>query len=301
MPGRRLLGAGGGYNAAMPFTLPWGREHRRREILAQPFPLAWRLYLEAYVPHCHSLSPAERARLQDDTRLFIAEKEWEAPEGLILIDEMKVAVAAQACLMLLGFSDDRPERRGLFPNVTSIILYPDTFRVRRKEQRGYVESETQAHLLGEAWSGDWPVVLSWGSIAEDRDFRAGFTEGGDDGHNVVLHEFAHKLDMIDGGADGVPRLSKREDYEAWAAVMSRAFIRLRRDAAWGRVTLLNDYGAESEAEFFAVATEAFFEAPLLFRSEMPDLYAALRGYYGQDTAARLEETENPNAQDANAG
>jgi Mlc titration factor MtfA (ptsG expression regulator) len=265
----------------MLLHLPWGRDARRRALLAEPFPDAWQASLEKWVPHLRCLTEDETTRLRQDVRWFVAEKEWEAVGGLELTEDIQVAVAGQACLLLLGFGDDRPEQRGLFPNVRSIILHPGSFRSDRKRRDGYLETSDTSHLAGAAWASDLPVALSW------RDVRRGSADS-DDGDNVVLHEFAHKLDMIEGGADGVPRLSRREDYEPWAEAMSAAFQALRHDAALGGPTLLSDYGATNEAEFFAVVTEVFFEEPRELRGEIPDLYDVLRRYYNQDPAARLD-------------
>jgi MtfA peptidase len=196
---------------------------------------------------------------------------------------MKVTIAAQACLLLLGMDERR--RTELFPNVETVIVYPSGYRARRRQSNGIVESVEVEEMLGEAWSGDWPVVLSWDSVR-----RGG--EDNHDGHNLVLHEFAHKLDMIHGGADGVPRLSTAAEYEEWAQVMSAAYRRLQYAVWENRDSVLSAYGAGNEAEFFAVATEAFFEKPLQMETDEPALYAALMGYYGQDTAARLRAAQH---------
>jgi MtfA peptidase len=256
------------------------RERRRDEIRREPFPDEWLGWLHQHMAHYALLSDEETARLRDDLRFFIAEKRWEGGAGSDVTDEMKVTVAAQACLLLLGMDDRRREE--LFPNVETIIVYPSGYRAeRRRRGAGYVETVETEDLLGEAWGGDWPVVLSWDSVR-----RGG--EDNHDGHNLVLHEFAHKLDMIDGGADGVPRLSNAEEYETWARVMSDAYRRLRMAVWEGHDHVLYEYGAEDEAEFFAVATEAFFEKPVQMLEHEPELYGALKGYYRQDTATRVE-------------
>jgi MtfA peptidase len=255
------------------------RERRRDEIRREPFPDDWWEHLTAHVAHYACLDEAEARRLRDDLRFFMAEKRWEGGARSEVTDEMRVVIAAQACLLLLGWDDAR--RRGeLFPNVETIIVYPSGYRARRTRRAGAVEMVETEHLLGEAWEGDWPLVLAWDGVR-----RGG--EDNRDGHNLVQHEFAHKLDMIHGGADGVPRLSGAAEYEQWARVMSDAYRRLRFAVWEGRDSVLDEYGAESEPEFFAVATEAFFEKPLQMEEREPDLYAALKGYYEQDTAARV--------------
>lgn len=256
--------------------LPWVR--RRREALrTAPFPPAWEAYLAAHVAHWAWLNDAERTRLRGDLRILIAEKSWEGANGLVLDDEIRVTIAAQASLLLLGW--DEPH---YFPNVTTVIVYPAGFRVRRRDREGYIETESRVGLLGEAWGNDLPVILSWD------DARTG-GEDAADGHNVVLHEFAHKLDLMGGGAAGVPPLpGGTTAYDTWANVMSAEFRALRRSVWFGEPSPLDGYGAQDEAEFFAVATEAFFERPERLRRERPRLYELLRGYYRQDTAARWE-------------
>jgi Mlc titration factor MtfA (ptsG expression regulator) len=262
----------------LPSFLKSPRERRREEIRRQPFPEAWLAYLDDHVAHYALLDEAEAARLRDDLRFFIAEKRWEGGAGSEVSEEMQVTIAAQACLLLVGWEDAR--RRGdLFPNVETIIVYPSGYRARRQRRSGVVETVEMESMLGEAWEGNWPVVLAWDGV------RSG-GEDNHDGHNLVLHEFAHKLDMIHGGADGVPRLSSAAEYEEWARVMSEAFRRLRFYVWEGRESVLDGYGAENEAEFFAVATEAFFEKPIQMEEYEPDLYTALKGYYQQDIAAR---------------
>lgn len=273
-PPRFILHPPSSFSAAMPFGFL--REMRRREWRNEPFPDEWRSYLAANVGHYAYLSETEAARLHDDLRVFMAEKEWEGYGGLTLTDEIKVSVSAQACLLLLGF-----ERHDYFPNVRSIVVYPASYHAAKtRDREGNLVTDYSQSRAGEAWGSDFPVVLSWEDTHEG---------GADahDGYNLVLHEFAHKLDMVDGGADGVPRLRDAAQYETWAAVMSREFALLRREIEKGNETLLRDYGAQDEAEFFAVATEAFFEKSQQMRHERPSLYAVLKEYFGQDPASRV--------------
>lgn len=254
------------------------RDRRRRAVLETPIPADWRGFVEANVAHFARLEPDEQARLLDDARLFVAEKIWEGGNGHVVTDEMKITIAAEACLLLLGWDDAR--RADLFSNVGTVIVYPAGYRVTKDVRRGLIQSTEESHRLGEAWSSDLPIVLSW------RDARDGGLDPSD-GHNVVLHEFAHKLDMLrDGSADGVPSLRDDAEYEAWASVMSAAFAELVEDAEKGHKTFLDHYGATNEAEFFAVATEAFFEKAARMRDDHPALYAVLRNYYQQDPASR---------------
>jgi MtfA peptidase len=255
--------------------LHWLRERRRARLRQAPIPEDWLEYLERGVPHYASLTEREQAALRDDLRIFIAEKHWEGCDGLVLTDEMRVTIAGQACLLTLALPHDH------YPNVLSVYIYPEGYRAktRRRGPAGVVTEET-VDRLGEAWEAG-PVVLSWS------DSMAG-GEDEEDGHNVVIHEFAHKLDMLNGRADGVPRLHAKADYDRWAETMEREYRRLRsrRFAPYPRV--LDEYGAEHPAEFFAVATEAFFERPVALRDHHAELYEVLRDYYRQDPAARIE-------------
>ena len=254
------------------------RDLRRRSLLSEPFPEEWVGYIEKNVGHYPLLTSDEKTRLLNDARVFVAEKAWEAAGGHELSDEMRITIAAEACLLLLGWDDAR--RVDLYANVRTVIVYPTGFHAVHEKAEGPVRSADPAAELGEAWSSDLPVVLSWLSARDG-------SERPDDGHNVVLHEFAHKLDMLNGSADGVPPLENDEAADEWANVLSEEYALLTHDAERGHSTLLDTYGATNEAEFFAVTTEAFFErAPRMLR-EKPRLYEAFSRFYRQDTAARL--------------
>lgn len=256
----------------------WLQNHHRAALRAAPFPEEWRDFLRRHVAQYDWLNPAEQKRLQDDLRIFVAEKQWEGARGFVVSDEVKVVIAAQVCFLLLGWAEPH-----YFPNVSTIIVYPAGFQAKTRRREGYLETEKQHNVLGEAWSGNLPVIVSWD------DARSG-GEDPEDGHNVLLHEFAHKLDMLEGGADGVPPLRGGDaDYDDWARVMSEEFRGLRRTVWEGKDSAMDNYGAENEAEFFAVATETFFEKPHRLCDEHPELYGILKSYYGQDTAARWEE------------
>ncbi len=253
----------------------WLREKKRRKLRSAPFPEAWLDYLDENVPHYAALSDYEQEVLRQNLRIFIAEKHWEAFGDLVLTEEMQVTVAAQACLLTLNL----PEC--FYPNVRSIFLYPASYRVRtRSVNPAGVVTEGRSYRLGEAWHGG-PVVLSW------QDVLAGGLDP-DDGRNVVFHEFAHKLDMLDGSVDGTPRVHEDSAYGRWYAAMRLEWERLRGERDPDRPGILDPYGAQDAGELFAVATEAFFERPVELRHWHAELYAVLAEYYRQNPAARLD-------------
>ncbi len=252
----------------------WFANRRREEIREQPFPEAWLGYIEKNVGHNAYLSESDQATLRDDLRILISEKTWEGGGGLELTEEMQVTIAAEASLLLLGLDHE------FYPNVESIVVYPKDYvaPARTRDPSGVVD-EYGSTRLGEAWDNG-PVVISWS------DAQAGSINP-TDGHNVVLHEFAHKLDMRDGAADGVPKLADDAQYETWAEVMSAEFQELVAQTEKGHKSLIDSYGATNPAEFFAVTTECFFEKPVLMQEHHARLYTALRDFYHQDPAARM--------------
>jgi Mlc titration factor MtfA (ptsG expression regulator) len=239
---------------------------------AEPLPAGWADRVAAVMPAFTRLTAAERDKLLRDMRDLLSTRSWEGAGGLELTDEIRLTIAAQACLLTLGFEGDP------YPSLHTILVYPSTFvpaspfswtargRARREEP-----------TLGESWT-DGVIVLAW-------DQAAAGGAGPDDGDNVVLHEFAHQLDRGDGEMDGVPRIPSA-DYRAWTAVVAREFRSLERAAREGRPDVLDEYGATDPAEFFAVATETFFERPKELERERPELYDALRRYYRQDPGRR---------------
>jgi Mlc titration factor MtfA (ptsG expression regulator) len=252
---------------------PWSKSYHRRELLAQPFPTAWREYLAADIAPFRHFSSEQQQKLQDITRLLIAEKSWEGCGGLTLTDEIQVVIAGQAALLTLGFDGDDS-----YPNVETILVYPQGFLVKthRRGVGGVLAEETVPYAGEAALQG--PIVISWADAKQGgREWR--------DGRNVVLHEFAHKLDMRDGAADGTPYLQDAAQVEAWARVMSAEYQGLLDALEAGEPTLIDPYGATNAAEFFAVATECFFEKSHAMQSGHSELYTVLRDYYRQDPAA----------------
>jgi Mlc titration factor MtfA (ptsG expression regulator) len=254
----------------------WMRRRRRAKLTAQPFPDHWREILEAGVAHYAVLDADEQSRLRDFVRVFAAEKSWEGCGGLEVDDEVIVTISALAGLLVLG----RTHR--YFRNVKSILVYPSTVTTPERSL-GVFQIPTEpvqsgVPILGEAILHG-PVILVWDAVAK----HARHPEAG---HNVVYHEFAHKLDMLDGAADGTPILESREAMNRWVDVCSNEFNSLRERVHKGKKTFLDAYGATNEAEFFAVATEFFFDKPVRMEEEEAELFDLLRDFYGQDPAER---------------
>jgi MtfA peptidase len=248
------------------------RKRRRDRIRRQPFPPAWQAIIERNVPMYARLPAEDQAELRAKVLVFLAEKNFEGAGGLEMTDEIRVTIAAQACILLLRLDDD-----DYYPLLKSIVVYPSAYRVPREQREGGIVHEGQAIHLGESWQHG-AVVLSWNSA------RRGAADARD-GQNVILHEFAHQLDQEDGAADGTPELERWAFYAPWARVLSEHYLALRKSASRGGKTVLDKYGATNEAEFFAVATEAFFERPTLLQARHPELYEELARYFGQDPAA----------------
>ena len=245
------------------------RHEARRELLAKPFPDAWQPFLKR-LPFFAALDERGQGRIRDDLRVLVAEKNWEGCGGLEMTDEIKVTVSALASLLLLNIEHE------YYKHVHSILVYPSAYKTVPQRDATGVVREGQANL-GEAWRRG-PVILSW-----DATQRGALDPK--DGHNLVFHEFAHKLDMLDGSADGTPPLENKSQFTEWVKTMGAEFQKLRDDAQARRATVLDTYGATNPAEFFAVATECFFEKGRKLKQRHPSLYSALQHYYHQDPAS----------------
>lgn len=257
----------------------WWKARRRRRILAQPFPAEWRDCLEEIALY-RLLEEAQQARLRDLVQVFVAEKHWEGLAGLTVTEEMRVTIAALACLLAL----ERPEELN-FDHVLSVLIYPDYFLARHREPNAAgVVSDRREARSGEAWYRG-PVILSWEDVWEDA-HRVG-PPG-----NVVLHEFAHQLDMVNGHlVDGTPPLRNQTEFDRWVRVMTREFETLRQRCRERQPGVLDCYGAQDPAEFFAVATETYFERPRALQQQHPELYDELRTFYVLDPATWKDEWE----------
>jgi Mlc titration factor MtfA (ptsG expression regulator) len=246
------------------FINAFRRKQKRRMLLSTPFPPAWDDILKKNLPPYGKLSSQLRQQLHDATRIFIAEKSFEGCGGLTLTDEVKVTIAAQACMLLLN------RKMEYYPRLYSILVYPSTYVAGTRHTIRGQPNETSVRL-GESWHAG-AVVLAWDSVKHG---AANFN----DGHNVTMHEFAHQLDQHYSAAAGAPLLASRSAYSAWAMVFSKEYEDLRRKTAKGRESVMDAYGATNPAEFFAVVTETFFEKPSQLKSKHPDLYEELYSFY----------------------
>ena len=245
------------------------RDRRRRKLLAEPFPTWWEAVLKRNVGHYALLPPAEQAKLRDIARVLIAEKTWEGCGGLHVTDEMKVTVAALAALLLLGF-----DHHDYFARVSSIVVYPTGFRTPRPEDDWEDDQLSDTEIDGQAvYRG--PVILSWDHVLEEcRDPNAGY--------NVVIHEFAHQLDFLDGEQNGTPPLATKEAEATWVRAMSAALASHRAELDKGRETFLSEQAGDDETEFFADVAEAFFCNPHGLADEYPEVFAVVSDYFRLD-------------------
>lgn len=251
----------------------FGRKRRRRERLrARAFPAEWLDTVEHNIPYYGLLPPDDQAELRGHMQVFLAEKNFEGCDGLEMTDEVRVTVAAHACALLLHRDAD------YYPRLDTILVYPSTFVSETTINRlGPVVIRGEEARVGEAWQRG-VVILTWDGILRSiRKTEPGF--------NVAFHEFAHQLDMENGAPDGLPVIADPDLRAQWPEVFQREYDQLRYDIEHGRPRLINDYGAHSPSEFFAVLTEYFFEVPRPLRRRHPELYDCLQRFYQQDPAA----------------
>jgi hypothetical protein len=248
------------------------RNWRRRRLERARIPEAeWRATV-ANLPVLNALSAAELERLRDLASLFLRDKTLEPAGGLELAPEMGPLIAAQACLPILNLGLD------YYRGWSSVILYPEGFLAHHEytDPNGLVHS-VHRPLIGEAWERG-PVILSWTDIVETLD---------EPGLNVVIHEMAHKLDMLTGEVNGLPPLHQDMSVRDWSRAFNRAYERLCRQVDLGRPTVLDPYATDSPGEFFAVISEAFFETPDRVAATYPDVYPQLKAFYRQDPLAQF--------------
>lgn len=261
--------------AALALAMAWP-SWRLKRALAQPMPEAWRALLERTIPIYSQMSGDVRQQLDKLVQQFLYQKKFVGCAGLEITDEMRLTIAGQACLLLLN----RPTR--VYPGLHAVLVYPTAFMVPRKQvDEAGVVTEARQDLLGESW-GDGRVILSWDHVQRG-------TADWTDGQNVVLHEFAHQLDSESGSNNGAPYLGSTTNYRSWSAVLSRDYANLRNDAMYQQQSVMDHYGATSPAEFFAVATETFFEKPWQMAERHGELFGELFKYYRVDPRAWLPQ------------
>ena len=240
-------------------------ERQRDKVRDQPFPKPWRNILRSNVPYFYTMPADLQLQLKKHILVFLSEKHFYGFEGIDINDEIRVTIAAQACLLLLN------KKTNYYPKLKSIYVYPAAFIAKHEGKNAAgVLQEHHRVLSGESWELG-KVILSWKDTHQ----------GGlvfNDGHNVVIHEFAHQLDQETGVANGAPFLSHKNQ-RCWSEVLSREFQNLQHAASNGQQSLLDHYGATNPAEFFAVASEVFFERPHAMEAQHPALYKQLREFY----------------------
>ena len=275
------LGAG----AALALRLPaW----RLKRALAQPMLPAWQAILERNVPIYGRMSAHLQQQMRQLVQQFLFQKKFVGCAGLEIDDEMRVTIAGQACLLLLNRATK------VYPALHTILVYPSAFMAPRKEvDEAGVVTEARQDLLGESWS-DGRVILAWDHVQRGAGDWA-------DGQNVVLHEFAHQLDSESGSNNGAPYLGSASNYRSWSDVLARDFANLRADAMYRQHSVMDHYGATSPAEFFAVATETFFEKPWQMAERHPELFSELFKYYRVDPRAWLPEPQAEPGMQAEGG
>ncbi|MGB3409731.1 MAG: M90 family metallopeptidase [Microthrixaceae bacterium] len=245
----------------------------RRRPPEDALPEGWRSLLAERIRHWEYLSDDERDQLGHLSGQLLSEKHWEASNGFDLTTEMKMLIAAQASLLVLGLSF------GHFREVSAIIVHPTTVVLTgpRGSAVSGLMTDSPMPILGQA--AEWgPIIIAWDAVLND-------CRHPERGHNVVFHEFAHKLDMLDHVVDGTPPL-QRDQWERWVEVCTREYESLQA----GGDDVLGDYASVNPAEFFAVATEAFFDIPVRLRDQKLELYEVLAAFYNQDPAARVERS-----------
>lgn len=249
----------------------WLQSRRRRQLLSRPLPRGWEETLLGGVRHYRWLPAEQRLRVQQIVAVMMAEKDWAGAGDFELTEPMRLAIAGQAAVMVSGV-----EKPYFFDRLHTIVVHPKTIRFSPDQAASNPQLPGSEPLLGVAWYAG-PVLISWQAFDRQR-------RGLEPGQNVVLHEFAHHLDGLDGAVDGLPSLGNPELDRQWYAVSEAEYLRLAGQAQRGEATLLDKYGATNRAEFFAVATECFFELPHQLQERHRGLYDSLAAFYRQDPA-----------------
>lgn len=243
--------------------------YRLKKAIAAPFPAEWISIVERNIGVYTDLPMPLRMQLRNLIRQFLHQKHFSGAGGLEITDEIRVTIAAEACMLLLN------RKTGVYPALRYIIVYPSAFVVDRAQGGADgIVSEGRKGLLGESWSNG-KVILAWDNVLHG---SSNFV----DGQNVVLHEFAHQLDSESGSTNGAPILAGKNCLRTWAATLSEEFDELQKDAWRGKRSLIDQYGASNPAEFFAVSTETFFEKPTQMAKHHAELFEVLKCYYRID-------------------
>ncbi|MCA9190177.1 MAG: zinc-dependent peptidase [Planctomycetales bacterium] len=246
----------------------WWRGYRRRILSSKPLPEGWETIISHAIPFYELLTDNHRKLLGAKVQCFVAEKNWEGCNGLKLHDLHRVSIATQMAVMTLGLALE------YFDKVLSILVYPTAYVAPARENVGGMVLEYQSTRAGEAWAGG-PVIVAWDELEQTIERRLP--------SNVVIHEFAHQLDMQNGAhADGVPVLESVPFAERWLEVMHRDRERLASLCSNRQPSILDCYGASNQAEFFAVCSETFFQAPYQLKLEWPEVYDLLSQFYNLD-------------------
>lgn len=247
----------------------WLPRFRLKKTIQAPFPEAWVEIVERNIAVYRNLPKPLRMQLRKLIKQFLHQKTFSGSNGLEINDEIRVTIAAEACMLLLNRNSN------VYPSLRYIIVYPTVFIVNRAQgdMDGTV-NEGAKGLLGESWANG-KVILAWDNVLQGAKNFA-------DGHNVVLHEFAHQLDSETGSTNGAPILTSNSGMQTWAKTLAEEFHELQEDTAKGKKSLLDHYGATNPAEFFAVATETFFEKPDQMVEHHAELFEVLKNYYRVD-------------------
>jgi len=255
------------------WLIKYKRKRLHEKLKAAEFDPAWVNIMQKNMGLYHKLPVPLKLKLHGLINVFLHEKNFSGFNDLEITDEIKVTIAAQACLLMLN------RDQALYPTLYNIFVYPAAFKSVQTVSDGVIHTEQEVVRLGESWQRGH-IVLSW------QDSKQGGLND-KDGHNVIYHEFAHQLDNDDGAIDGTPVLDSAENYTSWIKVFEHEFGHLRERVAANKKTLIDSYGAESEGEFFAVVTELFFEQPKQFEKKHPELYKELAGFYRLNPAEWL--------------
>ncbi|WP_170603818.1 zinc-dependent peptidase [Ruegeria arenilitoris] len=247
----------------------WSRSQIRSRLLSTPLSDRDQAIIQAHVPIVRKLPSDLRAKLDGKVNLFLEQVDFYGCDGLEVTEDMQLSIAAQACLLIVN-SDL------WYDNLTTVLIYPNAFKSRQRRHSGYVVTEKEIVRTGESWDRG-PVILSWAHSEQG-------ALNDHDGHNVVFHEFAHQIDDLSGGTNGVPVLAKGQSFAEWERVFLTAYKAHVQAVEKGSSTVIDPYGAEGHEEFFAVSVEVFFERPLALKKSVPEVYAQLSQLFHLDPA-----------------